>query len=310
MFVVKTTDGNDLAYLDQLLQTSKSYRKQTLENPHGLHGETWTVVERGVMYVKIDDDVLFIGNSTVKDMIEAKAAHPEKLLVSANVINNPAMSWVHYHMMGAIRPYLPEMIRPQNEMAISWRASELPIWREDGLFQHHERFDAPAENHRWLPLGPGYTNEGTPITTTTYDAWGPAWNNWAIAAQEHYSFLEHLEKNDLDKYQYDLWDYHFGRLSINMICIWGDDIVDNISLLTHTDDEQFLTVDLPRKLGRRESVPARSLAKKLTVLGLDAVMHGKAMASHFSFGAQRGGLEQTDLLSRYKAYADENVCLR
>jgi len=37
-------------------------------------------------------------------------------------------------------------------------------------------------------------------------------------------------------------------------------------------------------------------------------MHGKAMASHFSFGAQYNGLQQTDLLSRYKAYADESVC--
>lgn len=77
-------------------------------------------------------------------------------------------------------------------------------------------------------------------------------NNWAIAAQEHYSFLEHLENDDLEKYQYDLWDYHYGRLSINLICIWGDDIVDNIGFV---DDEQFLTVELPKKLGRRKFMP-------------------------------------------------------
>lgn len=35
-----------------------------------------------------------------------------------------------------------------------------------------------------------------------------------------------------------------------MIAIWGDDVVDNLPF--PEDDEQFLTVDLPRKLGRRE----------------------------------------------------------
>ena len=254
MFIVKTTEKSDLAYLDHLLTTSPSYLKKTIKDPHSFHGATWDVVERGVMYIKIDDDVVFIGNTTLQDMVDTKAAHPEKLLVSANVINNPAMSWVHYHMMGAIRPYLPEMVRPENDETgdvVSWRASELPVWRDDeGLFSHREVFDAPSANHRWLPLGPGYTNEGTPITGTTYDAFGPAWNNWAIAAQEHYSFLEHLEKDDLDVYEYDLWDYHFGRLSINLICVWGDDIVDSRPI--RDDDEQFLTVELPRKLGRRK----------------------------------------------------------
>ena len=86
-------------------------------------------------------------------------------------------------------------------------------------------------------------------------------NNWSIAAQEHYSFLEHLENNDLEKYHYDIWDYHYGRLSINLICIWGDDIVDNIGFV---DDEEFLTVELPKKLGRREFHPLSHFRRKLT----------------------------------------------
>jgi len=99
MFIVKTTNADDLAYLDELVKTSKGYRKQEMDDPKGLHGLAWGLVERGVMYVKFDDDVVFVGDSTIKDMVEAKTAHPENLLVSANVINNPAMSWVHYHLM-------------------------------------------------------------------------------------------------------------------------------------------------------------------------------------------------------------------
>lgn len=36
-----------------------------------------------------------------------------------------------------------------------------------------------------------------------------------------------------------------------MIAIWGDDIVDNLPF--PEDDEQYLTVDLPKRLGRRQS---------------------------------------------------------
>lgn len=39
-----------------------------------------------------------------------------------------------------------------------------------------------------------------------------------------------------------------------MIAIWGNDVVDNLPF--PEDDEQYLTVDLPRKLGRRESFPS------------------------------------------------------
>ena len=249
---MKTTNTEDLAYLEELLPTTKSYSKITLGEKIKKFTDIWTLCERGVMYIKIDDDIVFIDDSAVKNLIDAKIAHPENLLVSANIINNPAMSWVHYHLLGAIRPYLPEVIRPENASTKSWRASELPQWREDGTFSHNVKFAPPSPNHRWLPLGPGYTLDGTPIETTTYDAWGPAWNNWAIAAQEHYSFLEHLETEDLEKYHYDLWNYRFARLSINMIAVWGDDIADNVPFDSGADDEQTLTVDLPRQLGRRE----------------------------------------------------------
>ena len=37
-------------------------------------------------------------------------------------------------------------------------------------------------------------------------------------------------------------------------------------------------------------------------------MPGKAVAVHYSFGPQREGLESTDLLARYKLYAEEFVC--
>ncbi|KAL8704573.1 MAG: hypothetical protein Q9201_002265 [Fulgogasparrea decipioides] len=292
IFVAKTNDVADLEWLDQLIPTSKSYKKRMLADRGINFGQTWDIFEKGTMYIKIDDDVMFIDTSTIWEMVTMKTAQPEYLLVSANGINNPALSWVHYHL-GAIHPYLRELSRPEADLPPSWRASELPLWSDGAIFARRKWFDAPYENHRWLPLGPEYTLDGTPITTTTYDKSGSGWNNWAIAAQEHYYFFENLENETLHRYHFDTWDYQYERLSINLIAIWGDNIVDNLPF--PDDDEQYLTVDLPKKLGRH------------------SVMNGKALASHYCFNAQRPdgkGLEWTDVLARYKAYAEEKVCQR
>lgn len=153
--------------------------------------------------------------------------------------------------MGAIHPYLPEIASPKEAPSASWRTSKLPNWDDSAVFKRHARFNPPYQNHRWLPLGPGYTLDGTPITTSTYDKVGSGWDNWAVAAQQHYSFLENLEKDELWRYDFGLWDYQYERLSINMIAIWGDDVLNNLPF--PRDDEQYLTVTLPKNLGRRES---------------------------------------------------------
>lgn len=44
------------------------------------------------------------------------------------------------------------------------------------------------------------------------------------------------------------------------------------------------------------------------LLGVDAVVDGKALAVHYAFRHQSAGLEMTNLLARYKSYADELVC--
>ena len=82
-------------------------------------------------------------------------------------------------------------------------------------------------------------------------------------AQEHYSFLDNLEREEVEKYHFGMWDYQYERVSINLIAVWGDDVVDNLPF--PTDDEKYLTLDLTRKLGRRESslppeFPSRAFA--------------------------------------------------
>ncbi len=100
--------------------------------------------------------------------------------------------------------------------------------------------------------------------------------NWAVAAQEHFSFLRNLEEGRLGVYggaggfddggrsdvagdgrgrerEEKLWDMHGTRIQVNMIAIWGDDVLDHGPV--PADDEHYFTVELVERLGRRELSP-------------------------------------------------------
>ena len=61
---VNTNDTDDLAYLDELLPTSSAYRKVELQDRSyfGLWNES---VEAGNIYVKLDDDVVYIDDDAI-----------------------------------------------------------------------------------------------------------------------------------------------------------------------------------------------------------------------------------------------------
>ncbi|KUJ12913.1 uncharacterized protein LY89DRAFT_699490 [Mollisia scopiformis] len=247
IFTVHTDNEEDLAYLEDLLKTSPRYSKhiQTQTYSDGWYTANWEPVkDPKAVYIKIDDDVVFIENKTISAVVTRLLDNPQYFAVSANVLNNPSLSWVHYHISD---------------------------FNKDGSTP------APYAGHRWLPArvppGSPYNIEDSPVSTFTYDAFGPSLGNWAAAAQSHYSFLHHLEKGDTWRYEFDTWDYSYTRLSINFFAIRGKDIMDAFPF-PFSDDEAFLT--------------------EIRLAELKGMWHG---------------LTDTDLMSRYKAYADEMVCV-
>ena len=198
--------------------------------------------------------------------------------MSGNIVIQPAFSWVHHHF-GAIHPYLPEITASGTDLdgniTITWRTSELPFWMGPPDFDI-ENFPAPR-GHRWLPLPDGTVNDQTPIWASTYEAFGASLKNWAIGAQQHYSFLENLEKGELWRYKFDTWDFLYDRFSINLFAISGDDIVAMGPL--PEDDEEFLTQIFAKKTGRRKC----------------------ALYSLFSYVCERGLL--TDISRRYHGWS-------
>lgn len=261
---------------------------------------------------------VFFDDHAVANVVYSKMKHPDALLVVANLVNSPETGWLHYHF-GAIHPYLPETKPPpedSNGAALgpkAWRASALPIWNEEGEMEFPVTMDKPDggevleagnaaappfKGHRWLPLpDPKKNIYKTPISKSEYNPYGPDWKSWALAAQVHYSLLENLEKNQLHLYHYGtsspsssegIWDTGFGRMNINFMAIWGKDVLDNMPFDSY-DDEHELSVGIPLKLNR------------------PVLVNTHAIAAHFSFRTQHE-LYDTDLLDRYRAYANEMVC--
>jgi hypothetical protein len=94
----------------------------------------------------------------------------------------------------------------------------------------------------------------TPIKAAQLSWLGTGLGSWAIAAQQHYSFLENLEKDQLDLYWFGnkegIWNTQYEKMSLNFVGIWGRDVAREPP---SKDDEQALTVDIPKKLSRRKN---------------------------------------------------------
>jgi hypothetical protein len=58
IFAVHTDKKHDLEYLDQLVNTTQSYTKYEEKKKYKSYVNSWETVEKGNIYIKIDDDVV------------------------------------------------------------------------------------------------------------------------------------------------------------------------------------------------------------------------------------------------------------
>ncbi|KAL2364786.1 hypothetical protein RJZ56_002306 [Blastomyces dermatitidis] len=297
LWVVNTENEDDLKYLDEILARSRRYKK--LDLGRKVRGpefrQIWKHLERGKIYVKIDDDVVWLADDTIPRIVDRKINHPDDFAVSANIINNPPLSFIHYHV-GALHPYFPELLdgKPSTKPSDnkSWKPSDHPNWEGPEKFEWALDAAPPAKGHRWLRVKDDKAIVRTPVTHLKYEVWGDTYTSWAIAAQQHYSFLENLEKDQLDLYKFNLpWNMDNERIRINVLAIWADDILDSDidTWPKERSDEEMVVMELPKMYSR-----------PVTIVG-------EALAAHFNFQHQPG-VAETDLLDRYRMLARERAC--
>jgi hypothetical protein len=315
VFVPEMGTEEELDWLSALVSSTPGYYllespgEGYVDNQVSTFGPAWTFAQTGPLYIQMSSETVFIANDTIASLVHTRLEHPDYFFISANVVNQPILSWVHHHL-GVVRSYRPEPqppARPQrttNSTVFDWRTSRLPSWIPPSSPSQGQNapvpsdcgipidFLSPFRGHRWLPCSSSSATVATAVTQEVLSTNGGGKWPWTLGAQHHYSFLEHLEDNALDRYKIPFWEFQHERVGMSFVCIWGADIVATRPLPAGTETElaKFLSVDIPQRTGR------------------GAVVDGKALVVRFAHEEQRQGLESTDLLDRFKAYAEEEVC--
>ncbi|KAK6952664.1 hypothetical protein Daesc_004955 [Daldinia eschscholtzii] len=327
-FMAHTKDEDDVAWIEDLVKKTPGYK---IVGKDKCEGESykclWTyAVEDKTIYVKIDDDIVYIHPDAIPQLVHTRIALPHPYAISSNLVNSPVTGMEQYHY-GAIHPFLPDpSSTPSFHAAETWRPSEKKRYPKDQLVDEYKVMDMEPSyrGHPWLlisddhydllktPMGKYDQNRGSdPI------AFGLAWKSWAIGAQQQYSLLYNLEQNKMQRYFFgrnirypenalgpnasaiilpkgsgpggeQTYDTGYNRYNLNFCAVWGSDIRDQLPI--KDDDEQDITSDIPRRIGRPFVIDTRSVV------------------GHFSFFTQKDGINKSDLLDRWRAFANEAVC--
>jgi hypothetical protein len=123
----------------------------------------------------------------------------------------------------------------------------------------------------------------TPITIAL-NAQNELFYDPKLTEKLHLDFIKDVKQNNVSKYYIpDTSFTNFYRVSINCIS-WYGELIGKI-LPIHGDEEQFLSVTLPKQL----QIPN--------------ALFGEAICAHFAFVTQREFLDKTNVLNEYKLIA-------
>ncbi|PTU20208.1 hypothetical protein P175DRAFT_0481289 [Aspergillus ochraceoroseus IBT 24754] len=287
VFIPQTNDTDSLRWLAATVEETPSYsvsRSRTFPTEIVDQGEN-------MLFVWIDGDVVFLEDHTIPTTVKTKLDHSDSIIVSANVVNQGVLESLHSHPSVAL-PYRPELQPSQDSVdQNSWRASTLPSWNGPKGFKVHKGFTSPFRNHRWLPSS-DEDFDHTPIGMAMYTESGPGLDDWTVKAQQHYSFLHRLETGSLNRYKFPMWKQPTDPISQNFFCFMGRDGAAVESFIQRGSSNKGKSKD------------------ESEVEATDIIIDGKGLAAHYVTGPRLRSLDDTDVLSRYQAYAREMVCPR
>ncbi|KAF2972011.1 hypothetical protein GQX73_g1537 [Xylaria multiplex] len=337
-FMVHTEDADDISWLNALARGTPEYKifnRDDCQANDG-YGCMWAYVSAdNTIYIKLDDDIIYIHPDAIPQLVHTRLAVPHAFAVSAQLVNSPMSGMEQFHH-NAIYPFVPDPNkRPRHNASETWRLSKLNKSPESKLAKLRGGSDdsimypkVPYRGHPFVLL----SEDNFDLIDTSmgrYDqdpggdpiAFSPPWKSWAMGAQQQYSLLYNIEKNQIDRYFFgrpavypensqgpdrnstvpapkahgkpkvggeQIFDTQFRRYNLNFCAVWGSDIKKHLPM--DDDDEYTITSGLPKKTGRPFIIDTR------------------AIVGHFSFYTQVGEIRQTDLLDRWRAFANEAVC--
>lgn len=244
--------------------------------PWHMEGGAWDVIwrladEPGAYYIKIDDDVTYIAEGAIAEMIREKR-RGRFLFVSANVINHGILSAVHQEMAA-----IPHLEKPPMEKGRDVKEQKLGPWiaRKDVM------------------TDPNYRIEHTFYSDCV-------WRRWDCAALVHEALLYRLETNTSCAFDFGIFDFHaHGYETMHDGISRSIDWNDNFFAFKHEDfddiDWDGVALDDEREMSTLHPKRRQEHAAAL----------GRAIIAHWTFSVQEKGLlANTTLLERYRERAE------
>jgi hypothetical protein len=97
---LNTTDKKDIEYMKQLEIENSWIRCIDLKIPHNgylsIHSFFEETKDENTIYIRLDDDIVYISPNFIKEMKEIRLKNKETLFIYPNIINNAIISHLHY----------------------------------------------------------------------------------------------------------------------------------------------------------------------------------------------------------------------
>ncbi|KAL7748261.1 hypothetical protein RI367_006220 [Sorochytrium milnesiophthora] len=228
IFVVNTDNHDDLRFLELLLTLQPAFYRKLVVKPvdnmdFSVHYD-W--MERDKLYVKIDDDVVFVEDGTIEALLQEKL-RDRYLFVSANIVNHPLLSMFHQTLVPFVE-YEPYRTDPRS---MEDNTIVLRPWR-----RRPSGAPPPTDFHP-----PFWDSDCT-------------WGSWRCAAIVHRNLFDRVRSNTMSLFGYDVHDFHTpdmnARWSINFFILNSTDILGKI---TEADDERIIAVELSKQTGKHSA---------------------------------------------------------
>ena len=137
---LNTSDKNDIAYIEEITAQYPEFFRiirgdwafDRNSRTHSIYHFFKFCTESDTVYVRLDDDLVWVDNDTIEKMVKCKLENPEAFLVFANIVNNSLSSFL-YQRLGII-PY------DSLESRVNYDCMDEVGWKDSKFAEHLHRF--------------------------------------------------------------------------------------------------------------------------------------------------------------------------
>ena len=241
IFSLSNNEKADFDYVNSLLKQTGEYSEYLFISTQGLSNIYKEFKDEDLVF-RIDGQIVFISNGTFENMLEEYISN-KGVVLSANVINHPLLSHVHARIR-AILPFIE------------------------------------IKNYKWVYDNTSIETDKTVFLGFRYEPRPCLGNDGKCAAIAHESLFHHVDKNNVDAFDFNKWDFHcvnYSSWSISFILLRSK----YAKKICGADDEVSMSISLPMERGRH------------------GYALGSAVVSHFSNRFQEKYLHSTNILDKY-----------